>query len=113
MEKKVKVKTKKKGTTKKTKKTDNDLLSKFGLYLDEAPIVEDVMEEVEKELTRAVKMHGPMHSAHEGWAVIKEEMDELWAEIMKKKELRNQENMREEAIQIAAMAARFVIDVCR
>ena len=69
--------------------------------------------EVETEFVRATNMYGPFASPHEGYAIIKEELDELWAEVMKKPAIRSKERMREEAIQIAAMAIRFVEDICR
>jgi hypothetical protein len=53
-----------------------------------------------------------MHSAHEGLAVLLEEVDELKAEVWKKPAQRDVAAMRKEAIQIAAMALRFVLDVC-
>ena len=62
------------------------------------------------ELRRATKMHGPMISAHEGYAVILEEMEELWDEIKKKHP--DKDKMHEEAVQLAAMAMRFVNDIC-
>lgn len=67
--------------------------------------------EAARELDRAMALHGPMHSAHEGYAVMLEEMDELWAEIKKREP--DKVAMRAEAIQIAAMAMRFVIEVCK
>jgi hypothetical protein len=79
----------------------------------------DVGNKVEKELYRAMQKHGPMHGPHEGYAVILEELDELWelvkvnpAKLPDDMILRHRDRMREEAIQIAAMAMRFVIDVC-
>lgn len=65
-----------------------------------------------KELNRATEMNGPFASAHEGYAILLEEMDELKEEIWKKAKLRDKNKMRTEAIQIAAMAIRFVVDVC-
>ncbi len=70
----------------------------------------DTMKEIEAELQSARKKHGDMSSGHEGYGVIKEEFDELWDEIKNRKQ--DKERMREEAIQVAAMAARFVEDVC-
>jgi hypothetical protein len=66
--------------------------------------------EVARELERAQGLYAPMHSGHEGYAVILEEMYELWEEIR----LRNprKDRMRAEATQVAAMAMRFMMDVC-
>ena len=64
------------------------------------------------ELRRTSLINGPFHSAHEGYAVIKEELDELWEEIKKKAVERDPEKLQKEAVQIGAMAARFIIDIC-
>jgi hypothetical protein len=79
---------------------------------DENDGIAEVMTAVEKELRRAVDLHGGMRSCHEGYAVILEEVDELWEHIRLKSNLRKKSEMRLEAIQIAAMAARFVVDLC-
>jgi len=50
------------------------------------------------------------NSYHEGYAVIKEELDELWEEV-KKYPKQDNENLKKEAIQIGAMALRFVYDL--
>lgn len=62
------------------------------------------------ELQRATENHGAFHSAHEGFAVLKEEVDELWDEVKLRK--RDPNAMALEAKQVAAMALRFLIDVC-
>lgn len=62
------------------------------------------------ELDRARRKFAPFHSAHEGYAVILEELDELWEEIRRK--VPSRELMRKEAVQVAAMALRFIEDVC-
>lgn len=49
------------------------------------------------------------NSTHEGYAVLKEEMDELWDTI---KQNQSKETMKKEAIRIATMAIRFVLDCC-
>jgi hypothetical protein len=73
--------------------------------------VEQACELIADELRKAMKKHSrPMASAHEGYAVILEELDELWDEV--KKQYPNKGRQLEEAIQVAAMAARFMIDVC-
>ena len=62
---------------------------------------------VVKELQRAQERFGPFNSAHEGYAVILEELDELWDEIKGN----NGERQLEEAIQVAAMTLRFLLDI--
>ena len=67
-----------------------------------------------EELEKATAKFGPFASAHEGWAIIQEEMDELWEEIKAKHatdEVRRT-FLRNEAKQVAAMALRFLMDVC-
>lgn len=65
--------------------------------------------EVKEEYEKAIRKFGAFNSAHEGYAVLKEEVDELWDEI---KGGQNINRMREEAIQVAAMAIRFINDCC-
>lgn len=69
-----------------------------------------VLREVHNEAHRAMDKHAPMHSAHEGISVLREELDELWDEV--KADRGYQDSARKEAIQIAAMAVRYVLDVC-
>lgn len=52
------------------------------------------------------------NSAHEGYGVLLEEVDELWTHVKTKQKLRDIEAMKKEAIQVAAMALRFAVDVC-
>lgn len=50
-------------------------------------------------------------SAHEGYAVILEELDELWENVkLNQKNISRKKLMIDEAIQVAAMAIRFIID---
>lgn len=63
------------------------------------------------ELESAKAKYPDFHSNHEGYAVIKEELDELWDEIKKSKSVRGNERMRHEAIQVATMAVRFLTDL--
>lgn len=64
------------------------------------------------ELTKARQNWPPFNSAHEGYAVLLEEMDELWAHVKTNQKRRDLAAMRTEALQVAAMALRFAIDVC-
>lgn len=70
----------------------------------------DVLEAVAAEYQAAAKKHYDFHSAHEGYAAILEELDELWDEV--KRRDKDISAMRKEAIQVAAMAVRFILDVC-
>ena len=99
----------------------DDFFAKLGLEIDDDANIKldrngmkiaEVMTAVENELRRAVDLHGGMRSCHEGYAVILEEVDELWEHVRLKSALRKKKDMRMEAIQIAAMAARFVVDLC-
>lgn len=70
---------------------------------------DSVWEDVRNELYRATRQHGPLASAHEGYAVILEELDELWHEIKHG----DKKSAHKEAIQVAAMAVRLIADVYR
>ncbi len=69
-----------------------------------------VIDEVVAELARARRLFPRREaSAHEGFAVLYEEVDELWDEV--KMQEQSREAMRKEALHCAAMAMRFVVDV--
>lgn len=53
----------------------------------------------------------PQNSAHEGFAILKEEVDELWDEVRKNQKVRDPADMLKELVQIAAMAQRMAEDV--
>lgn len=73
-----------------------------------------VVDEVVNEYLRASNKFAPFNSAHEGFAVLKEEVDELWDEVKKNPakvgEQTRRLQMRAEAIKVAAMALRFLHD---
>lgn len=75
----------------------------------QTPAAAMVLNEVFAEIKRAIKGHGPMRGPHEGYAVILEELDELWAEV--KADRGMQKSARAEAIQVAAMAVRYALDI--
>lgn len=67
---------------------------------------------VRLELEQAERQWPKMRSAHEGYALILEELDELWAEVQKAQKSCDTRGMRKEAIQVAAMAIRLIKDIC-
>lgn len=67
-------------------------------------------QEIATALEKAEAKHPPMRGPHEGYAVILEELDELWAEV--KRQDVDPVALRKEALHVAAMAVRFVKDVC-
>lgn len=66
-----------------------------------------ILDEVAAELDRAKKFK-PFNSAHEGYAVLLEEVDELKEQVWMNQTKRDLDKMRKEAIQVAAMAVKFV-----
>ena len=73
------------------------------------------LDDVQEELARARKKFPRRQaSAHEGFAVLAEEVDELWDEVKSSKlaPVERTSRMRAECVQIAAMAIRFIEDVC-
>lgn len=73
---------------------------------------EQALIEVLDQLRIATEQYGPFHSAHEGFAVLKEEVDELWETVRLSpfKHSDRANRMGDEAIQVAAMALRFLRD---
>ena len=74
--------------------------------------IDDVVTDVEVELIQAMMYWPKFASAHEGYAILLEEVDELWDIVKLKPVNRDVAAMRAEAVQIAAMALRFIIDCC-
>lgn len=72
---------------------------------------EQAINEVYDELRSARTKHNEFHSAHEGLSVIHEEYRELESEVYKRREQRDNDRLRKEAMQIAAMAIRFMVDI--
>lgn len=65
------------------------------------------------ELLKAIRKYPPFNGCHEGYAVLLEEVDELWTEVKVKQGERDVDALKAEAIQVAAMALRFYIDCCK
>ena len=75
------------------------------------PELLEALRAVSDEVQRAQSIYGSFHSAHEGYAVLLEEMDELKDEVWKSPRKRDYEAMAREACQVAAMAIRLMIEV--
>ncbi len=90
--------------------------------------LEGIAMEAEDEALSAAAKWPAFNSAHEGFAVLGEEVDELaeaanlepvilsmcrlWGHVKVNQKKRDVAAMRAEAVQVAAMAIRFVHDVC-
>ncbi len=70
------------------------------------------LRDVAKELSKALRKFKRFNGPHEGYAVILEELDELWEEVKRRPAKRRPNKMRKEAVQVAAMALRFCLEVC-
>ncbi|HBE44253.1 MAG TPA: hypothetical protein DDW17_02060 [Deltaproteobacteria bacterium] len=82
-----------------------------GTILEDFAKKESALALIAREYDRAAETNGTFHSAHEGYAVILEELDELKAEVWRKASKRDTEKMKKEAVQVGAMALRFIVDV--
>ena len=74
---------------------------------------DDILYDVKFELQRAISVNGDFASPHEGYAVMLEELDELWDEVRKNKSDRDYDNMYQECVQVAAMAVKFADSLAR
>jgi hypothetical protein len=66
---------------------------------------------VARELARARARHGNITGAHDGYAKILEEVDELWDEVRRREEFRMPGAMFGELVQIAALCQRMAGDL--
>ena len=69
---------------------------------------ESIAGDVLKELRTAQAIYPTHPSLEHSWAVLREECDELWDEIKQKQ--RNRPAIRREAVQVAAMAIRLILE---
>ena len=72
----------------------------------------EIAAEALNELDRVSALFSAFKSPHKGFAVLLEEVDELWAEVKRSPTTQNMKQMRTEAVQVAAMALRFIRDCC-
>lgn len=68
--------------------------------------IDDILADIKEEFNRAVRKHGlpEKFSPHECYGVLLEEVDELWDSI----KANNSEHARKEAVQVGAMALRYL-----
>lgn len=81
------------------------------LKTDPGPLRHIAFEATTEALT-AMDKWPPFNSAHEGFAVLLEEVDELKVHVWTNQKRRDLEAMRKECIQVAAMAIRFAHELC-
>lgn len=65
---------------------------------------------VEQEVSRACRKHPPLHSLHEAYAVLLEELDEFKAHVWQQAAARDRQAMLLELVQIAATTMRTAFD---
>lgn len=70
------------------------------------------LELIKAEWVRANVRYRCFHSPHEGLAILLEEVHELQAEVFTSARLRSEQRMKKDAVRVAAMALRFLTDLC-
>ncbi len=86
--------------------------SQIRIREERQPAIDDALALVNAEIEDAYKKFPRSSaSAHEAFAILLEEADELKAEVWKGPKTRDYEKMQKEAVQVAAMAVRLILDV--
>ncbi len=78
---------------------------------DKADLIDTALDEVRAELRRAIYDFPPFRSAHEGVAIIDEEMREF-RDAAYWPHKRGTGDEHTEVIQLAAMAVRYIVEIC-
>lgn len=68
-----------------------------------------ILDWIRQEVIAASDKHAPMHSAHEGHSVLREEVEELWDHV--KADTGYSPAAFNEARQVAAMGIRYILDL--
>lgn len=76
-----------------------------------SPQLLEALRAVSDEVLRGQSIYGTFASAHEGYAVLLEEVDELKDEVWKGPHTRDYDAMMHEACQVAAVAVRLMIEI--
>lgn len=75
--------------------------------------LQEILEDVKKEFKFATDKYGKFNSLHEAYAIVLEEVNELWEEVKtSQKDSSRIKFVRREAIQVATMAIRLIFDCC-
>jgi len=74
---------------------------------------DQVLNDIDREVDRAVTKHGHYNSPHEAYGVLLEEVDEFFDEVKKQKADVDRGAMRTELTQIAAVCVRAIYDLCQ
>jgi len=73
-------------------------------------IPNQVWAEIKEEYKQAIQTNPAFHSPHEGLAVIEDQFEDLKRQVFMPRSGRSTDEMRKEAVQIATMAIRFIVD---
>jgi hypothetical protein len=73
---------------------------------------QEILQQISDELSCAQYNYPKLSTCHDGYGRMLEEVDELWDAIKKHKFNCGTPAMRAECIQIAAMALRFIEELC-
>lgn len=65
------------------------------------------LNELKEECKKGIEKRGPFANFHEAYAVILEEMEEMWEEIKKKKPF--EKLIKEECVQVGAMCLKLLV----
>lgn len=71
--------------------------------------LDDICKAMRVECVETISKNGHFNTLHEGFAFLKEEVDELWEEIKKSPKNDNDIEIIKEAIQIGAMAMAIIL----
>ena len=71
--------------------------------------LDDICKAMKLECVEAISENGHFNTLHEGFAFLKEEVDELWEEIKKNPKGNNDIDVIKEAIQVGAMVMAIIL----
>lgn len=74
--------------------------------------IDDATKDAYAEAQSAREKWPCFNTAHEGFAILQEEVDELWDHVRTNQKNRDIGKMYKEAVQVAAMAIRFAAEIC-